>query len=134
MEFQPSTSKYEECSALVRANRLLFSSPRCVKDETYQSYDPPSPRIARFKFRSFHFLNRFPTVYLQCKMVVCRAYDHSSRCHRGCIVRSKRDVGSYVEKMDVVLGPIQLQPAHAEKRSLGRWSPSHPAASRGPGP
>ncbi|XP_074194971.1 scavenger receptor cysteine-rich domain-containing protein DMBT1 isoform X10 [Rhinolophus sinicus] len=90
----------------------------CVKDETYQSYYPPSPRIARFKFRSFHFLNRFPTVYLQCKMVVCRAHDPSSRCRRGCIVRSKRDVGSYVEKMDVVLGPIQLQPPHAEKRSL----------------
>lgn len=132
MEFQPSTSKYEECSALVRANGLLFSS-RCVKDETYQSYNPPLPRIARFKFRSFHFLNRFPTVYLQCKMVVCRAYDQSSRCRRGCIVRSKRDVGSYVEKMDVVLGPIQLR-RPIQKRSLGRWSPSHPAAGRGPGP
>ncbi|XP_032986211.1 deleted in malignant brain tumors 1 protein isoform X38 [Rhinolophus ferrumequinum] len=90
----------------------------CVKDETYQSYQPPSPRIARFKFRSFHFLNRFPKVYLQCKMVVCRAYDHSSRCRRGCIVRAKRDVGSYEEKMDVVLGPIQLQAPDVEKRSL----------------
>ncbi|XP_027625924.1 deleted in malignant brain tumors 1 protein isoform X17 [Tupaia chinensis] len=73
----------------------------CVKDETYQSY-----------------LNRFPSVYLQCKMVVCRASDYSSRCHRGCIVRSKRDVGSYQEKVDVVLGPIQLQTRHEEKRSL----------------
>ncbi|XP_019524709.1 PREDICTED: deleted in malignant brain tumors 1 protein [Hipposideros armiger] len=90
----------------------------CVKDETYQSYYQPSPRIARFKFNSFHFLNRFPTVYLQCKMVVCRAYDPSSRCHRGCIVRSKRDVGSYQEKVDVVLGPIQLQASHVKKRSL----------------
>lgn len=94
------------------ADGLLFSSPRCVKDETYQSYYQPSPRIARFKFNSFHFLNRFPSVYLQCKMVVCRAYDPSSRCHRGCIVRSKRDVGSYQEKVDVVLGPIQLQASH----------------------
>ncbi|KAB1271439.1 Deleted in malignant brain tumors 1 protein [Camelus dromedarius] len=92
----------------------------CVKDETYQSYHPPSPHMVRFKFSSFHFLNRFPSVYLQCKMVVCRAYDYSSRCHRGCVVRSKRDVGSYQEKVDVVLGPIQLEDApQAEKKILG---------------
>ncbi|EPY90243.1 hypothetical protein CB1_000001001 [Camelus ferus] len=91
----------------------------CVKDETYQSYHPPSPHMVRFKFSSFHFLNRFPSVYLQCKMVVCRAYDYSSRCHRGCVVRSKRDVGSYQEKVDVVLGPIQLEDApQAEKKIL----------------
>ncbi|XP_039093884.1 deleted in malignant brain tumors 1 protein-like, partial [Hyaena hyaena] len=91
----------------------------CAKDRTYQSYSQPSPRIVRFKFSSFYFLNRFPSVYLKCKMVVCRADDSFSRCHRGCIVRSKRDVGSYQEKVDVVLGPIQLQAPHAVKRSLG---------------
>uniref|UniRef100_A0ABK0L3D9 Scavenger receptor cysteine-rich domain-containing protein DMBT1 n=1 Tax=Rattus norvegicus TaxID=10116 RepID=A0ABK0L3D9_RAT len=90
----------------------------CIRDETYQSYSSPSPRITRFKFSSFHFLNRFPSVYLQCKLVVCRAYDVSSRCYRGCVVRSKRDVGSYQEKVDVVLGPIQLQSPSKEKRSL----------------
>ncbi|XP_070488097.1 scavenger receptor cysteine-rich domain-containing protein DMBT1 isoform X13 [Equus przewalskii] len=90
----------------------------CVKDVTYQTLPRPSPRVARFKFSSFHFLNRFPSVYLQCRMVACRAYDYSSRCHRGCVVRSKRDVGSYQEKVDVVLGPFQLQAPSAEKRSL----------------
>ncbi|XP_058400372.1 deleted in malignant brain tumors 1 protein-like [Diceros bicornis minor] len=90
----------------------------CVKDETYQSYAPPSPRIARFKFSSFHFVKRFPSVYLQCKMVVCKVYDSSSRCHRGCVVRAKRDVGSYQEKVDVVLGPILLQGPHTKERSL----------------
>ncbi|XP_051048082.1 deleted in malignant brain tumors 1 protein [Phodopus roborovskii] len=90
----------------------------CVRDETYQPYSSPSPRIARFKFSSFHFLNRFPSVYLQCKLVVCRAYDASSRCNRGCVVRSKRDVGSYQEKVDVVLGPVQLQSPGKDKRSL----------------
>eukprot|EP00072_Mus_musculus_P037574 XP_006507369.1 PREDICTED: deleted in malignant brain tumors 1 protein isoform X9 [Mus musculus] len=90
----------------------------CVRDDTYQSYSSPSPRVSRFKFSSFHFLNRFPSVYLQCKLVVCRAYDTSSRCYRGCVVRSKRDVGSYQEKVDVVLGPIQLQSPSKEKRSL----------------
>uniref|UniRef100_A0A2R9A4T4 Scavenger receptor cysteine-rich domain-containing protein DMBT1 n=1 Tax=Pan paniscus TaxID=9597 RepID=A0A2R9A4T4_PANPA len=81
----------------------------CVRDDTYGPYSSPSLRIARFRFRAFHFLNRFPSVYLRCKMVVCRAYDPSSRCYRGCVLRSKRDVGSYQEKVDVVLGPIQLQ-------------------------
>lgn len=33
-------------------------------------------------------------------------------------MRSKRDVGSYQEKVDVVLGPIQLQSPSKEKRSL----------------
>ncbi|XP_059889890.1 scavenger receptor cysteine-rich domain-containing protein DMBT1 isoform X2 [Delphinus delphis] len=92
----------------------------CVKDETYQSYHQPSPNVLRFKFNSFHFLSRFPSVYLKCKMVVCRAYDASSRCSRGCIMRAKRGVGSYREKVDVALGPIQLQVPHAEKRSLDR--------------
>ncbi|XP_060260792.1 deleted in malignant brain tumors 1 protein isoform X40 [Ovis aries] len=91
----------------------------CVKDETYRPYHQPSSNIVRFKFSSFHFLNRFPSVYLKCKMVVCRAYDPFSRCNRGCIVRGKRDVSSYQEKVDVVLGPIQLQ-ASPQKRKLDR--------------
>ncbi|XP_052616087.1 deleted in malignant brain tumors 1 protein-like [Peromyscus californicus insignis] len=90
----------------------------CVRDETYRLYSSPSPRITRFKFSSFHFLNRFPSVYLQCKLVVCRAYDASSRCYRGCVVRSKRDTGSYQEKVDVVLGPIQLQSPSKDRSSL----------------
>ncbi|XP_045020100.1 deleted in malignant brain tumors 1 protein isoform X13 [Bubalus bubalis] len=91
----------------------------CVKDETYQSYHQPSSNIVRFKFSSFHFLNRFPSVYLKCKMVVCRVYDPFSRCNRGCIMRAKRDLSSYQEKVDVVLGPIQLQ-ASPQKRNLDR--------------
>lgn len=90
----------------------------CVRDATYQPYSQPTPRVARFKFNSFHFLNRFPSVYLQCKLVVCRAYDYSSRCYRGCVTRSKRAVGSYQEKVDVVVGPIQLKPSSEVKRSL----------------
>lgn len=109
----------------MRASEFLFFSSRCVRDETYQTYYSPSPRFARFKFSSFHFLNRFPSVYLQCKLVVCRAYDYSSRCYRGCVVRSKRDVGSYQEKVDVVLGPIQLQPPTKEKSQPPSNSTAH---------
>ncbi|XP_033617269.1 deleted in malignant brain tumors 1 protein isoform X2 [Fukomys damarensis] len=100
----------------------------CVRDETFRIYSQPSPHIVRMKFKSFHFLNRFPSVYLQCKLVVCRAYDYSSRCYRGCVVRSKRDVGSYQEKVDVILGPIQQQVPHKERRSLGRSPSDDPTA------
>ncbi|KAM6186271.1 LOW QUALITY PROTEIN: scavenger receptor cysteine-rich domain-containing protein DMBT1 [Rhynchocyon petersi] len=88
----------------------------CVKDETYHTYPQQSPQIARFKFQSFYFLNHFHSVYLHCQMVVCRAYDYASRCYRGCMMRSKRDVGSYQEKVDVVLGPVALHTP--VKRSL----------------
>ncbi|XP_044516131.1 deleted in malignant brain tumors 1 protein [Gracilinanus agilis] len=81
----------------------------CVKDNTYVTYYSPVPRQARFGFRSFAFLEKFPSVYLKCKLVVCQAYDYSSRCYRGCITRSKRDTSSYQEKVDVVMGPFQLQ-------------------------
>ncbi|KAM7073971.1 scavenger receptor cysteine-rich domain-containing protein DMBT1 isoform 32-T32 [Molossus nigricans] len=88
----------------------------CVKDETYRPFQQPSPHVVRFKFSSFHFLNRFPSVYLHCKMVVCRAQDSASRCRRGCTMRSRRDVGSYQDKVDVVLGPVQLQAPRTQKR------------------
>ncbi|ELK34638.1 Deleted in malignant brain tumors 1 protein [Myotis davidii] len=81
----------------------------CVRDDTYQALPAPAPGLARFKFRSFHFLRRLPAVYLHCKVLVCRAHDPASRCRGGCQPRHKRDLGSYQEKVDVVLGPIQLQ-------------------------
>ncbi|XP_021109130.1 deleted in malignant brain tumors 1 protein-like isoform X2 [Heterocephalus glaber] len=101
---------------------------QCIRDETFQVYSQPSLRIVQMKFKSFHFLNRFPSVYLQCKLVVCRVYDYSSRCYRGCVVRSKRDVGPYQEKVDVILRPIQQQIPPEEKRSLGRSPSDDPAA------
>ncbi|EPQ08919.1 Deleted in malignant brain tumors 1 protein [Myotis brandtii] len=81
----------------------------CVRDDTYQALPAPEPGLARFKFRSFHFLHRLPAVYLHCKVLVCRAHDPVSRCRSGCQPRPKRDLGSYQEKVDVVLGPIRLQ-------------------------
>ncbi|XP_043842607.1 deleted in malignant brain tumors 1 protein [Dromiciops gliroides] len=81
----------------------------CTRDNTYLTYYSPYPHQVRFGFRSFAFLERYPSVYLQCKLVVCQAFDYSSRCYRGCVTRSKRDTSSYQEKVDVVLGPFQLQ-------------------------
>ncbi|XP_034632757.1 deleted in malignant brain tumors 1 protein-like [Trachemys scripta elegans] len=79
----------------------------CVRDSTYSSYYSPMGYIVRFKFNAFKFLNRHAAIYLQCKIVVCRAYHYSSRCYQGCLARRKRDTSPYQEKIDVVVGPVQ---------------------------
>ncbi|NXX74976.1 DMBT1 protein, partial [Urocolius indicus] len=66
----------------------------CAKDSTYFSYYSPRSSVARFGFNSFSFVNRYPSVYLACELVVCRSYDYSSRCYQGCLSRFKRNVGS----------------------------------------
>ncbi|XP_016283058.2 deleted in malignant brain tumors 1 protein isoform X1 [Monodelphis domestica] len=109
----------DTCTASPNANdfkTLTYDLIRngCHKDNTYITYYSPLPRQVRFGFKSFAFLEKFPSVYLQCKLVVCQAYDYSSRCYRGCITRSKRDTSSYQEKVDVVMGPFQLQKKEAK--------------------
>ncbi|KFQ72606.1 Deleted in malignant brain tumors 1 protein, partial [Phaethon lepturus] len=66
----------------------------CVKDPTYSSYYSPYGDVARFAFNAFSFVNRHPSVYLQCELVVCRYNDYSSRCYQGCVSRFKRNAGS----------------------------------------
>uniref|UniRef100_A0A8C0IXR5 CUB and zona pellucida-like domain-containing protein 1 n=1 Tax=Chelonoidis abingdonii TaxID=106734 RepID=A0A8C0IXR5_CHEAB len=92
----------------------------CARDPTYGTYYSPYSSIVRFKFNSFKFVNQYSSVYLQFKMVVCRVYDYSSRCYQGCIPRSKRDTSSYQEKVDVVVGPIELWKEGTENRNAGK--------------
>ncbi|NXB51357.1 DMBT1 protein, partial [Leucopsar rothschildi] len=66
----------------------------CVKDPTYSSYYSPYRHTLRFKFNAFQFVRSNPEVYLQCELVVCRTFDYSSRCHQGCVQRSKRETSS----------------------------------------
>ncbi|KFP31398.1 Deleted in malignant brain tumors 1 protein, partial [Colius striatus] len=66
----------------------------CVRDSTYGTYYSPYNHIARFTFSAFQFIRNSPLVYLRCELVVCRAYDYSSRCYQGCITRSKRSASS----------------------------------------
>ncbi|NXL67340.1 DMBT1 protein, partial [Chordeiles acutipennis] len=65
----------------------------CVRDPTYTTYYSPYWHAVRFAFNAFQLLRSNPLVYLQCELVVCRAYDYSSRCYQGCI-RSKREASS----------------------------------------
>ncbi|XP_053804714.1 deleted in malignant brain tumors 1 protein-like [Vidua chalybeata] len=92
----------------------------CVKDPTYAAYYSPQRNIVRFKFNAFQFIQSNPEVYLQCELVVCRVYDYSSRCHQGCLQRSKREASSDLESVIVVAGPIQLwEPGSEITKELG---------------
>uniref|UniRef100_A0A8C5U5Z5 Deleted in malignant brain tumors 1 protein n=1 Tax=Malurus cyaneus samueli TaxID=2593467 RepID=A0A8C5U5Z5_9PASS len=86
----------------------------CVRDPTYATYYSPYRHILRFKFNAFQSFGSSPLVYLQCELVVCRAYDYSSRCYQGCVKRSKREASSDSESVIVIAGPIQL------------WEPEYP--------
>ncbi|NXB06020.1 DMBT1 protein, partial [Cnemophilus loriae] len=66
----------------------------CVKDPTYAVYYSPRRNALRFKFNAFQFIRSNPEVYLQCELVVCRAFDYSSRCYQGCVKRSRREASS----------------------------------------
>ncbi|XP_066475290.1 deleted in malignant brain tumors 1 protein-like [Tiliqua scincoides] len=91
----------------------------CIQDSTYQTYYSPYGNRLRFSFRAFDFIHRYPSVYLQCKVVVCRARDYSSRCYQGCqnLPRAKRDTNSYQDKVDVIIGPIALQKDNIQNRN-----------------
>ncbi|XP_074963576.1 scavenger receptor cysteine-rich domain-containing protein DMBT1-like isoform X3 [Phalacrocorax aristotelis] len=86
----------------------------CAQDSTYTTYYSPYKHMVRFKFSAFQFVNNNPLVYVQCELVVCRAYDYSSRCYQGCISRSKREASSGQESVTVVAGPVQLRGAGAK--------------------
>ncbi|XP_074764143.1 scavenger receptor cysteine-rich domain-containing protein DMBT1-like [Athene noctua] len=91
----------------------------CVKDSSYVTYYSPYSHFARFRFNAFEFISRHALVYLQCELVVCQLGDYSSRCYRGCVTRSKRDASSAEEKVNVVVGPLQLRGGGAQSRNTG---------------
>ncbi|XP_039403170.1 deleted in malignant brain tumors 1 protein-like [Mauremys reevesii] len=80
----------------------------CVKDDTFTAYYSSNKKIVQFQFKAFSFFNGYSTVYLQCKMVVCKVYDFSSRCYQGCVTRNKRETSSGQENV-VIVGPVKLK-------------------------
>ncbi|XP_051655735.1 deleted in malignant brain tumors 1 protein-like [Manacus candei] len=89
----------------------------CARDSTYAAYYSPHRHILRFTFAAFQFVWGDPVVYLRCELVVCRAYDYSSRCYQGCINRPKREASSGLESVIVIAGPIQLREPGSENRN-----------------
>ncbi|XP_053306100.1 CUB and zona pellucida-like domain-containing protein 1 [Spea bombifrons] len=92
-----------------------FTSPNydlirngCLKDDTFHNF-PSGSGFSRFSFSAFKFLQAQPSVYLQCRVVICDANDSGSRCNQGCITRKRRDLGSNIRKAHAVVGPIRLK-------------------------
>uniref|UniRef100_W5MNU8 CUB and zona pellucida-like domains 1, tandem duplicate 1 n=1 Tax=Lepisosteus oculatus TaxID=7918 RepID=W5MNU8_LEPOC len=91
----------------------------CRKDSSFYSYVSGTSTVAQFRFSAFKFIRSHPSVYLQCRIAVCNAYDNYSRCKQGCQPRKRRDLSSSHEKTTVVLGPIQLRdPTKPDKETL----------------
>ncbi|XP_050196778.1 CUB and zona pellucida-like domain-containing protein 1 [Myiozetetes cayanensis] len=80
----------------------------CNKDDTVVTY-PPLEHRGRFKFNAFRFLRSFPSVYLQCDVVICDSNSSDSRCSKGCISRQKRAISPHTWKTNTAVGPIRLK-------------------------
>ena len=87
----------------------LFFSARCPRDDTFSTHVSGSRSYARFSFQAFKFLRAHPSVYLQCKVLICPANDYNSRCRQGCRTRKTRSLGSQHQMAIMVLGPITLK-------------------------
>ncbi|XP_051002962.1 CUB and zona pellucida-like domain-containing protein 1 [Acomys russatus] len=98
----------------------------CSRDETCKVY-PLSGHYGRFQFNAFKFLRHLSSVYLKCKILICDANDHTSRCSQGCVSRRKRDTSSYKWKTDSVVGPIRLKRDRSASGSAGLLSQTHEA-------
>ncbi|XP_056385338.1 deleted in malignant brain tumors 1 protein-like [Hyla sarda] len=81
----------------------------CPKVSDYQQYPSPSPSSVRFGFSAFSFMRIYSSVYIQCKLVVCRQSDRGSRCNQGCKPRTKRAVESHPNHVHAVAGPVKLR-------------------------
>ncbi|XP_042565559.1 deleted in malignant brain tumors 1 protein isoform X3 [Clupea harengus] len=90
-----------------RAYYLLVNG--CPRDNTFSSHVSGSRSYARFSFQAFKFLRAHPSVYLQCKVLICPANDYNSRCRQGCRTRKTRSLGSQHQTATMVLGPITLE-------------------------
>ncbi|XP_078500118.1 CUB and zona pellucida-like domain-containing protein 1 [Lissotriton helveticus] len=127
----------ESCIASPKSN---FGPPNydliqygCEKDETchinslHESY-------GRFQFSAFKFLKQQPSIYLQCKVVVCDRNDTNSRCTQGCLPRHKRDLSSHRRTVNAVVGPIRLKANHGaldQSDAINRAQSDATAGSQG---
>ncbi|XP_053548600.1 CUB and zona pellucida-like domain-containing protein 1, partial [Bombina bombina] len=80
----------------------------CSKDDTYHNF-PSGSGFARFSISAFRFLHSHPSVYLQCRLVICDTDDSESRCKQGCMNRQRKDLSSHKWKANAVVGPIRLK-------------------------
>ncbi|XP_029030729.1 deleted in malignant brain tumors 1 protein [Betta splendens] len=98
-------------------NRIYYLVENgCRRDTTYNTLLNGRPGFARFTFKAFQFQRAAESVYIQCKVRICPAYDNSA-CRPGCYRRKARDLGPKHDSQTLVIGPIQLK--DPEKKEEG---------------
>lgn len=105
---------------LSELNWAIWFFYRCVHDSSYQELPSPSSYVVRWTFNSFHFLEKHSKIYLKCQLVICQAYDYSSRCYQGCLPRKNKKV-SPLQNVNVIVGPVQLQKEDINHGKLFLW-------------
>ena len=101
---------------------------RCPSDATLQFHSPSGkPHAQRFSIEAFKFLTNSSTVYMHCKVFLCKKGSSDSRCNSGCVGNNlqrakrsiqKREVNGFksVSKIyQLDAGPIQQKPSAAGK-------------------
>ncbi|XP_074089539.1 scavenger receptor cysteine-rich domain-containing protein DMBT1-like isoform X2 [Macrotis lagotis] len=118
----------DTCVASPNANdfstvKYILIQQGCIKDNSYANLNSQHKNVAQFKFNAFNFLENYDVVYLQCKVVVCKADDHSSRCYKGCMGRNRRDT-SYQGEIEAAkegsefVGPFEIQKRINQRRRI----------------
>ncbi|XP_013358475.1 PREDICTED: deleted in malignant brain tumors 1 protein [Chinchilla lanigera] len=94
----------------------------CIKDNTYVNLHSPQKNVAQFKFNAFSVLDSYDVVYLQCKIIMCRERDYSSRCSQGCAERKRRDADPLEPKEEQtehfqIVGPLEIHKATSQSET-----------------
>ncbi|KFO35158.1 Deleted in malignant brain tumors 1 protein [Fukomys damarensis] len=95
---------------------------RCIKDNTYVNLHSTQKNVAQFKFNVFSVLDSYDVVYLQCKIVMCRKRDYSSRSSQGCMERKRRDADPLEPKEEQtkhfqIVGPLEINKATGQRKT-----------------
>ncbi|KFO26059.1 hypothetical protein H920_12547, partial [Fukomys damarensis] len=94
----------------------------CIKDNTYVNLQSTQKNVAQFKFNVFSVLDSYDVVYLQCKIVMCRKRDYSSRSSQGCMERKRRDADPLEPKEEQtkhfqIVGPLEINKATVQRKT-----------------
>ncbi|XP_063817943.1 deleted in malignant brain tumors 1 protein-like isoform X11 [Pseudophryne corroboree] len=81
----------------------------CSRVPGYTMYDSSSNNTVRFGFSAFRFV-KHSSVYIQCKLLICKNGSEHSRCNQGCLPRIKRAAEPlHHQEVFVVAGPVKLK-------------------------
>eukprot|EP00112_Aurelia_sp_Birch-Aquarium-sp1_P000825 Seg1079.7 transcript_id=Seg1079.7/GoldUCD/mRNA.D3Y31 product="E3 ubiquitin-protein ligase ZSWIM2" protein_id=Seg1079.7/GoldUCD/D3Y31 len=106
--------------------KYIVIKDRCPSDTTLKFHSPSGkPHAQRFSIEAFKFLTNSSTVYMHCKVFLCKRGSSDSRCNGGCagnnLQRAKRSIQkrstnefkSVSKIYQLAAGPIEQKPSAA---------------------